>query len=502
MGIIYKYIGGCNYMSKKVRTRYAPSPTGCMHIGNLRTALYEYLIAKSLNGDFVLRIEDTDKERHVQGAEDKIYKSLELAGLKHDEGPDIGGNFGPYIQSQRTNIYIHYAQKLIEEDKAYYCFCSKERLESLKSAEEDKWFGGYDRKCRALSKSKVEKLKNQNIPYVIRQKIPLEGTTVFTDEVFGKVNVDNKELQDQILIKADGYPTYNFANVIDDHEMQITHVVRGCEYLSSTPKYNLLYEAFGWEIPKYIHLPLIMGKNDDGSISKLSKRHGSISFEDLILNGYLPEAIVNYIALLGWCPEQNIEIFSLDEMVKEFSVSRISKSSSIFDYNKLLWFNGEYIRNKTPEEFMKMSEQYIKEGVGGKDLDIKKISRILHQRTTNVKDIPDMIKFLSNMPDYSEEIFINKKSKTDLENSLIVLKESKKSLFNLCTWSLDNIHNAVLKLAKDLDIKNGTAMWPIRIAISGKIVTPGGVIEILDILGKEESIKRIDRAIEKLSSNL
>lgn len=489
-------------MEGKIRTRYAPSPTGFMHIGNLRTALYEYLISKSMNGDFILRIEDTDKERYVQGAEETIYKSLKLAGLRHDEGPDIGGNFGPYVQSQRTNVYINYAKRLIKEDKAYYCFCSKERLESLKSLGGDGNFGGYDRKCRNLDKLEIERLQGENTPYVIRQKMPLEGITVFTDEVFGEVKVENKELQDQILIKTDGYPTYNFANVIDDHEMQITHVVRGCEYLSSAPKYNLLYKAFGWEIPKYIHLPLIMGKNEDGSISKLSKRHGSVSFEDLILDGYLPEAIINYISLLGWCPEGNKEIFSLDELIKEFSISRISKSPSIFDYDKLLWFNGEYIRNKTPEEFIKISEQSIKEGIGESNLDIKRIALILHQRVTNIKEIPNMVKFLSTIPDYSLEIFVNKKSKTTLENSLIVLKKAKQYLNSLDVWNFENIYSAVLNLAKDLNIKNGTAMWPIRIAISGQKVTPGGAIEILEILGQENSIKRIDQGINRLSNNL
>lgn len=486
-------------MKSKVRTRYAPSPTGMMHIGNLRTALYEYLIAKSAGGDFILRIEDTDQDRYKEGAEEAIYKALKCSGLKHDEGPDIGGEFGPYVQSQRKDHYLPYAKKLVEDGKAYYCFCTKERLESLKN-EEGSEFSGYDRKCRNLDEKTVNELLSKGTPYVIRQKMPIDGSTVFHDEVFGDITVENKELQDQILIKADGFPTYNFANVIDDHEMQITDVVRGCEYLSSTPKYNLLYEAFGWPIPRYVHLPLIMGKNEDGSIAKLSKRHGSVGFEDLLSEGYLPEAIINYIALLGWCPEGSREIFSLEELTKEFSVSRISKSPSVFDYDKLEWFNGEYLRNEGIDKFLEHTEKYIKQGIKGAKLDIKKIASVLHQRVTKLTQIPDMIDFLAELPEYNKEIFINKKSKTNLENSLVSLKIAKEKLENLKNWDYESIHELLLKLAEEQNVKNGTLMWPIRIAISGKKMTPGGAIEILDILGKEEALKRIEAGIKKLEN--
>ncbi len=486
-------------MKEKIRTRYAPSPTGMMHIGNLRTALYEYLIAKSSGGDFILRIEDTDQVRYKQGAEEAIYKALRCSGLKHDEGPDIGGSFGPYVQSQRKEHYLPYAKKLVEEGKAYYCFCTKERLETLKN-EDSSEFGGYDRKCRDLDEKTINNLLSNGTAYVIRQKMPIEGSTTFRDEVFGEITVENKELQDQILIKADGFPTYNFANVIDDHEMQITDVVRGCEYLSSTPKYNLLYEAFGWQVPRYVHLPLIMGKNEDGSIAKLSKRHGSVGFEDLLSEGYLPEAIINYIALLGWCPEGNREIFSLEELTKEFSVQRISKSPSVFDYDKLEWFNGEYLRNEEIDKFTQHAEKYIQKAINGASLDIKKIASVLHQRVTKLTQIPEMIDFLANMPEYDKEIFINKKSKTNLENSLFCLKTAKEKLESLQSWDFNSIHEFLLNLALDLGLKNGTLMWPIRIAVSGRKMTPGGAIEILDILGKEESLRRIEAGIKKLES--
>ena len=337
----------------EVRTRYAPSPTGFMHVGNLRTALYEYLIAKSQGGKFILRIEDTDQERLVDGAVEVIYRTLDMVGLKHDEGPDVGGEYGPYVQSQRKDMYKPYAEQLVKEGKAYYCFCTKERLDALH--QEQGVGGGYDRHCRDLPQEEVDRLLAQGVPYVIRQKMPLEGSTTFQDAVYGEITVENKELEDQILLKADGYPTYNFANVIDDHSMHITHVVRGCEYLSSAPKYNLLYEAFGWEVPTYVHLPLIMGKNEDGCVSKLSKRHGATSFEDLMADGYLPEAVTNYIALLGWCPKDNQEMFTLEGLAESFSIDGISKSPAVFDYDKLTWFNGEYIRGKSPEEFLQLA---------------------------------------------------------------------------------------------------------------------------------------------------
>ena len=479
-----------------VRTRFAPSPTGFMHVGNLRTALYEYLVAKSMDGTFILRIEDTDQERYVEGAVDVIYKTLKTAGLKHDEGPDIGGDYGPYVQSERKDMYLPYAEQLIKEGKAYRCFCTKERLEKIQS---ETVGGGYDRHCRDLSEDEIQRLMDAGTPYVIRQKMPTEGSTTFTDAVFGDITVDNSELQDQILIKQDGYPTYNFANVIDDHTMGITHVVRGSEYLSSTPKYNLLYEAFGWEIPTYIHLPLINGKNADGSVSKLSKRHGSTGFEDLIAEGYLPEAIINYIALLGWCPKDNRELFSLDELCEVFDISGISKSPSVFDYDKLEWFNGEYIKAMTDEEFAAAAKAYLDAALEGTDYDRVKIASILKQRTTKLSDIPEKIDFFKTLPEYEKDLFINKKSKTNLENAPVMLKAVYDELSALETWDSASIHDALIGLAEKLGVKNGTVMWPARIAAAGKAVTPGGAVEILDILGRAESLKRLELGLDKLS---
>ncbi|MBQ1517029.1 MAG: glutamate--tRNA ligase [Clostridia bacterium] len=482
-------------MVRKVRTRYAPSPTGFMHVGNLRTALYEYLIAKSQDGTFVLRIEDTDQERYVEGAVDVIYNTLRTAGLKHDEGPDIGGEYGPYVQSERKDMYRPFAERLIEEGKAYRCFCSKERLEALRETEEYAQ-GGYDRHCRDLPEEEIQKLLAEGVPYVIRQKMPIEGETTFTDAVYGEITAPNSELQDQILIKTDGYPTYNFANVIDDHTMGITHVVRGCEYLSSTPKYNLLYDSFGWEIPTYVHLPLIMGKDADDKISKLSKRHGSTGFEDLIQEGYLPEAIINYIALLGWCPKDNQELFTLKELEKVFSIDGISKSPAVFDYNKLEWFNGEYIKAMTPEQFEQTAKPYILQAIGDKPLDTLKLASILQQRTTKLTQIPDTIGFFAELPQYTKDMFVNKKSKTNLENSPVMLKAVYEELAALDDWSHDSLHDLLINLAVKLGVKNGTVMWPARIALSGKTITPGGAIEILDILGKEESLARLEKGLE------
>ena len=482
-------------MAGKVRTRYAPSPTGFMHVGNLRTALYEYLIAKSQDGTFVLRIEDTDQERYVEGAVDVIYNTLRTAGLKHDEGPDIGGEYGPYVQSERKDMYRPFAERLIEEGKAYRCFCSKERLEALRETEEYAQ-GGYDRHCRDLPEEEIQKLLAEGVPYVIRQKMPIEGETTFTDAVYGEITAPNSELQDQILIKTDGYPTYNFANVIDDHTMGITHVVRGCEYLSSTPKYNLLYDSFGWEIPTYVHLPLIMGKDADDKISKLSKRHGSTGFEDLIQEGYLPEAIINYIALLGWCPKDNQELFTLKELEKVFSIDGISKSPAVFDYNKLEWFNGEYIKAMTPEQFEQTAKPYILQAIGDKPLDTLKLASILQQRTTKLTQIPDTIGFFAELPQYTKDMFVNKKSKTNLENSPVMLKAVYEELAALDDWSHDSLHDLLINLAVKLGVKNGTVMWPARIALSGKTITPGGAIEILDILGKEESLARLEKGLE------
>ena len=481
----------------KIRTRFAPSPTGFMHVGNLRTALYEYLIAKSKGGTFILRIEDTDQERYVKGAVDVIYKTLETAGLIHDEGPDKDGGYGPYVQSERmkSGVYKEYAEKLIEQGKAYRCFCTKERLEQVQQDH-----GGYDRHCRDLDEDEIKDLLDKGTPYVIRQKMPLEGKTGFTDSVYGEIEVDNSELQDQILIKADGYPTYNFANVIDDHLMGITHVVRGSEYLSSTPKYNLLYDAFGWEKPVYVHLPLINGKDENGNISKLSKRHGSTGFEDLIKEGYLPQAIINYIALLGWCPKDNREIFTLDELCEVFDIQGISKSPSVFDYDKLLWFNSEYIRNMSDEEFIKEAMPYFKEALGDMDVDYSKFPAILKQRTEKFTDIPEKIGFFKELPDYDKELFINKKSKTNLENAPVMLKAVYDEMKGLDTWDHDSIHDALINLASKLEVKNGTVMWPCRIAVAGQTVTPGGAVEILDILGKDESLRRMEIGLEKLKA--
>lgn len=482
--------------NKTVRTRFAPSPTGFMHIGNLRTALYEYLVAKSQGGDFVLRIEDTDRERYVEGAVDIIYNTLKVAGLQHDEGPDKPGKYGPYVQSERLNMYKPYAEQLIEQGKAYRCFCTKERLDSLKDDETPG--GGYDRHCRNLPQEEIDRLLAEGVPYVIRQKMPLEGSTTFTDAVFGEITVENSELQDQILIKTDGYPTYNFANVIDDHTMNITHVVRGCEYLSSTPKYNLLYEAFGWEVPTYIHLPLIMGKDAEGNVAKLSKRHGSTGFEDLIKEGYLPQAIINYVALLGWCPSDNQEMFTLDELTRAFSIDGISKSPSIFDYDKLEWFNGEYIRKMSPEEFTSYAMPYYKEAVTSRELPWDKLCGILQQRVTRFTQIPEMIDFFDKLPEYDAEMFVNKKSKTNLENAPVMLKAVTDRLTALESWDKDSIHDCLINLAQELEVKNGTVMWPARIAAAGKKVTPGGAVEILEILGRDESLARLNLGLKKL----
>ncbi len=479
-----------------IRTRYAPSPTGFMHVGNLRTALYEYLIAKSQGGKFVLRIEDTDQERYVEGAVDVIYNTLKVAGLNHDEGPDVGGDFGPYVQSERKNMYLPYAEQLIKEGKAYRCFCTKERLEKI---QEENIGGGYDRHCRDLPQEEIDRLLAEGVPYVIRQKMPVEGSTTFSDAVFGDITVENTELQDQILIKTDGYPTYNFANVIDDHTMGITHVVRGSEYLSSTPKYNLLYEAFGWEIPTYIHLPLIMGKNEDGSVSKLSKRHGATGFEDLVADGYLPQAVINYIALLGWCPKDNQEIFTLKELESVFSVDGISKSPAVFDYDKLSWFNGEYIKAMTAEEFTQVAMPYYKEVFGTKEMPFEKFAEILQKRVVKLTEIPEMIDFFGNIPEYDKELFVNKKSKTNLENAPVVLQEAYERLKAMPQWNHDSIHDCLINMAQEKELKNGTVMWPVRIAAAGKTVTPGGAVEILDILGRDEALARLEAGLAKLA---
>lgn len=480
-----------------VRTRFAPSPTGFMHVGNLRTALYEYLVAKSQNGTFVLRIEDTDQERYVEGATDVIYNTLQQVGLQHDEGPDIGGEYGPYVQSERKDIYKPYAEQLVREGKAYYCFCTKERLESI---HQDGEFGGYDRHCRDLPAEEIRKNLDAGMPYVIRQRVPLEGSTSFEDAVYGTITIENKEIEDQVLLKSDGYPTYNFANVIDDHLMHITHVVRGCEYLTSTPKYNMLYDAFGWEKPIYVHLPLIMGKNEDGSVSKLSKRHGSTSFQGLLEDGYLAPVITNYIALLGWCPKDNQEIFSLKELEEAFSIDGISKSPAVFDYDKLLWFNGEYIRKMSGEEFRTAAMLYYKEIFGDAEKPYDVLDAILQPRILKFKEIPSLLGFFKELPEYSADLFINKKSKATLENAPVMLRAAIETLSAIENWQVDTIHDALIALAQSLEVKNGTLLWPVRIAAAGQTVTPGGAMEILAVLGKEEALRRLQLGLQKIEN--
>lgn len=484
-------------MMQNARTRYAPSPTGYMHIGNLRTALYEYLIAKKDNGKFILRIEDTDQERYVEGAVDVIYKTLKLAGIVHDEGPDVGGDYGPYVQSERKGMYLDFARKLVDLGGAYYCFCTKERLANLKEVQDaaGQWHR-YDRHCCTLSKEEVQLRLANKEPYIIRQKMPDTGSTSFEDAVYGTITVDNSELDDQILIKTDGLPTYNFANVIDDHQMAITHVVRGNEYLSSTPKYNLLYEAFGWDIPIYVHVPLIL----KASGQKLSKRAGDPSFEDLVAMGYLVEAIVNYVVLLGWSPSTNQEIYSLKELEDVFEIAGISKAPAIFDINKLTWMNGEYIRKMPVEEFHKLALPYYEKTLTNKNIDTLKISKLLQIRTEVLTAIPETIDFIDQLPEYDIEMYIHKKSKTTLENSLESLLSAYPILDTIDDWNAETIHGALFAHIEALGIKNSLMLWPVRTAISGKSVTPGGAIEIADILGKEETLKRLQIGIAKLKS--
>lgn len=484
---------------KTVRTRFAPSPTGYMHIGNLRTALFTYLLAKKNNGKFILRIEDTDQERYVEGAVDIIYNTLRRTGLTWDEGPDIGGPVGPYVQSERMGMFKDYALKLVESGHAYYCFCDKDRLEEVRKIQQASGIAPkYDGHCKNLSKEEVQAKLDAGVPYVIRQKCPTEGTTTFHDEVFGDITVENSVLDDQILIKADGMPTYNFANVVDDHTMGITHVVRGNEYLSSTPKYNLLYEAFGWEVPVYIHVPPVM-KN---ATEKLSKRNGDASFEDLAAKGYLDEAIVNYIALLGWAPKGENEIFTMDELIQEFDVSGISKSPAIFDTQKLKALNGAYIRKLSPEKFIEYAAPYIRETCKREDLDMKLMAELLQPRTELFTDIPEQIDFIDELPDYDIEMYTHKKMKTNSENSLEALKETLPVLEGVSDWTLDNIHNALFALIEKLELKNGRILWPLRVAVSGKQFTPGGGVELAEILGKDETLKRIEIGIEKLEKAL
>ena len=480
----------------KVRTRFAPSPTGRMHVGNLRTALYAYLVAKHEGGDFISRIEDTDQERYVEGAVDIIYRTLQKTGLIHDEGPDKDGGCGPYVQSERQaqGIYLKYAKELIDKGEAYYCFCDKERLEGLKKVVAGKEIHVYDKHCLHLSKEEVEEKLAAGVPYVIRQNNPTEGTTTFEDEIYGDITVDNAELDDMILIKSDGYPTYNFANVVDDHLMGITHVVRGNEYLSSSPKYNRLYEAFGWEVPVYIHCPLITDENHQ----KLSKRCGHSSFEDLVEQGFLTEAIVNFVALLGWSPADNQEIMTLEELVEKFDYHHMNKSPAVFDYTKLKWMNGEYIKKMDFDKFYEMALPYIKEVIT-KDYDLKKIAHMVQTRIEIFPDIRDHIDFFEELPEYDVAMYTHKKMKTNAQTSLEVLQEILPVLEAQEDYSNDALYQTLLKYVEQKGCKNGYVMWPIRTAVSGKQMTPGGATELMEVLGKEESLARIRKGIELLS---
>ena len=486
----------------KIRTRFAPSPTGRMHVGNLRTALYAYLIAKHEDGDYLLRIEDTDQERFMEGALDIIYRTMEKTGLIHDEGPDKDGGVGPYVQSERQaqGLYLEYAKQLVEKGEAYYCFCTKERLDSLRNTETDESGEGiakYDKHCLHLSKEEVEANLAAGMPYVIRQNNPSEGTTTFSDVIYGDISVDNAELDDMILIKSDGYPTYNFANVVDDHLMNITHVVRGNEYLSSSPKYNRLYEAFGWDVPVYVHCPTITNEEH----KKLSKRSGHSSFEDLLEQGFLTEALVNFVALLGWSPSDDREIFSLQDLIEAFDYHRINKAPAVFDMVKLKWMNGEYFKAMDFDRFYEMAESYIKEVIT-KDYDLKKIAAMVKTRIEVFHDIKDHIDFFEAVPEYDIAMYTHKKMKTTPETSLEVLKEMLPIFEAQEDYSNDALYATLVKYVEDKGCKNGYAMWPIRTAVSGKQMTPGGATEIMEIIGKEESVNRIKAAIAKLEATL
>ncbi len=480
-------------MSAKFRTRFAPSPTGYMHIGNLRTALYAYLISKKQGGDFILRIEDTDQERFVEGATDIIYSTLRQTGLLWDEGPDIGGEFGPYIQSERRSLYREYADKLCDLGAAYYCFCTKERLEQLH--EQAGGIAKYDGHCRDIPLEEARARAAAGEPFVIRQKMPTEGETSFDDAVFGTISIDNSELEDQVLLKSDGLPTYNFANVVDDHLMGITHVVRGSEYLTSTPKYNLLYQAFGWELPQYVHCSPVM----KDAQNKLSKRNGDASYQDLMAKGYLSDAVLNYIALLGWSPGGEREVYDLNGLIEAFDIKGISKSPAIFDPDKLRWLNAEYIRAMDDEGFHEAALPYIKEGIGDADSDTKLIAKCLHQRTEVLGEIAPQLEFITKCDDYSTELFVNKKSKSTEETSRRMLSEAIPALEALSDWTQESIHDCLIGLAEKLEVKNGLLMWPVRIAASGRTVTPGGAVEVLGMVGREESLRRLKAGLEKLN---
>ena len=473
----------------EVRTRFAPSPTGYMHVGNLRTALYTYLIARHNKGKFILRIEDTDQGRLVEGAVDVIYRTMEQCHLEHDEGPDVGGPVGPYVQTERRGLYKEYAELLMERGHAYRCFCEK-----TASEEDTGEFDRGDDPCRCMSREESDRLAAEGRPYVIRQLIPHEGTTTFHDETFGDITVENASLDDQVLLKRDGLPTYNFANVVDDHLMGITHVVRGSEYLSSAPKYNLLYEGFGWDIPKYVHCSPVMRD----AHNKMSKRHGDPSYEDLIAQGYLTDAVINYVTLLGWSPRGEQEIFSMDELIDIFDLAGISKSPAIFDIDKLRYFNSEYIRAMSPEDFAKAAEPYIRRSVKNPAYDAAAIAALLQQRTEVLTDIPEKVDFFDELPEYDTELFVHKKSKSDKDSSKDVLQKIIPIFEALPMWDDEHIMGAMVGLAEAMEAKNAKVMWPVRIAAAGKAVTPGGAVEICRILGKDETLRRLNVALEKL----
>ncbi|MBQ4521667.1 MAG: glutamate--tRNA ligase [Lachnospiraceae bacterium] len=484
----------------KIRTRFAPSPTGRMHVGNLRTALYAYLIAKHEDGDFLIRIEDTDQERYVEGAVDIIYRTMAGTGLIHDEGPDKDKGYGPYVQSERQaqGIYLKYAKELVEKGEAYYCFCDQERLDSLKSeVVEGKEITKYDKHCLSLSKEEVEEKLKAGVPYVIRQNNPTEGKTSFLDEIYGEISVDNSELDDMVLIKSDGYPTYNFANVVDDHLMEITHVVRGNEYLSSSPKYNRLYQAFGWEVPVYVHCPTITNEEH----KKLSKRSGHASYEDLIEQGFLPEAIVNFVALLGWSPNGEEEFFTLKELEQAFDYHRIGKAPAVFDMTKLKWMNGEYIKKLDPDKFYEMALPYLKEVIT-KDYDLKKVAQLVQSRIETLPDCKELVDFFEELPEYDVAMYTHKKMKTNTENAYEILKEEYELLKNFDAFDVQSLHDLLMDYIAKKEIKNGTGLWPIRTAVSGKQSTPGGAFEIMEIIGKEESLKRIETGLSMLEKAL
>ncbi len=481
----------------KIRTRYAPSPTGRMHVGNLRTALYAYLIARHEGGDFLLRIEDTDQQREMEGAVDIINRTLEATGLHPDESPSLGGPVGPYVQSERVaaGIYRDYAQQLIDKGEAYRCFCTPERLRTLTRIVDGKEINVYDKHCLHLTEEEIQAKLDAGVPYVIRQNNPQTGTTTFHDELYGDITVENKELDDMILIKSDGYPTYNFANVVDDHLMGITHVVRGNEYISSSPKYNRLYEAFGWEVPAYVHCPLIT----DEDHHKLSKRSGHSSYEDLIEQGFLSEAVVNFVALLGWSPDSDREIFSLKELEEVFDYHRIGKSPAVFDYTKLRWMNGEYMKAMDPERFYTMAEPYLRSAVSA-DLDLKKIAEMVRTRIEVWHDIPDMVSFFDHLEDYDTALYVHKKMKTTRESSLQVLQEVLPVLEAQEDYSNDALFAAIRTFISDHGYKNGYVLWPLRIAVSGRQITPAGATEIMEILGREETLRRIRHSIGLLTA--